>query len=77
MLGIADRSKILNLLNLFFKVIKKIDIEYLREMINEGIEPSKFFKRFFRNNIFYYSKKKFWEILILIYLYQILSKRNY
>jgi len=42
MLGIADRSKILNLLNFIFKGEQKKSIAQLREMINEGIEPTIF-----------------------------------
>jgi len=42
MLGIADRSKILELLNLIFHGDQKKSIEQLREMINEGIEPVNF-----------------------------------
>ena len=42
MLGIADRSKILNLLNLIFKGEQKESLMQLKEMINEGIEPTNF-----------------------------------
>jgi len=42
MLGIADRSKILNLLNLIFQGEQKKSIEQLREMVNLGVEPSNF-----------------------------------
>jgi len=42
MLGIADRSKILNLLNFIFQGEQKKSIKLLREMINEGIEPENF-----------------------------------
>lgn len=42
MLGIADRSKILNLLNFIFQGDQKKSITQLREMINEGIEPTTF-----------------------------------
>ena len=42
MLGIADRSKILKLLSLVFNGEQKKSIDLLREMINEGIEPSNF-----------------------------------
>ena len=42
MLGIADRSKILELLNLIFHGDQKKSIEQLRKMINEGIEPVNF-----------------------------------
>jgi len=42
MLGIADRSKILNLLKLIFDGNQQKSIKQLREMINEGIEPKNF-----------------------------------
>ena len=42
MLGIADRSKTLNLLKLIFEGNQKKSIDHLREMINEGIQPSNF-----------------------------------
>lgn len=42
MLGIADRSKILNLLESIFQGEQKKSITQLREMINEGIEPANF-----------------------------------
>ena len=42
MLGIADRSKILNLLNFIFQGEQNKSIAQLREMINEGIEPTNF-----------------------------------
>ena len=42
MLGIADRSKILNLLTFIFQGEQKKSLTLLKEMINEGIEPSNF-----------------------------------
>ena len=42
MLGIVDRSRILNLLNFIFQGEQKKSIELLREMINQGIEPTNF-----------------------------------
>jgi len=42
MLGIADRSKILNLLTFIFQGEQKKSLMLLKEMINEGIEPSNF-----------------------------------
>jgi DNA polymerase-3 subunit gamma/tau len=42
MLGIVDRSKILNLLIFIFQGEQKKSIELLREMINQGIEPTNF-----------------------------------
>jgi DNA polymerase-3 subunit gamma/tau len=42
MLGIADRSKVLRLLNFIFHGEQKKSIDLLREMINEGIDPKNF-----------------------------------
>ena len=42
MLGAADRSKILQLLNLIFQGEQKKSIDHLKLMVNEGIEPSNF-----------------------------------
>ena len=40
MLGIADRSKILELFRLIFDGEQKIGIQHLRNMIDEGTEPT-------------------------------------
>ena len=69
MLGIADRSKILELLNLIFHGDQKKSIEQLREMINEGIEPVNFLNDLLQI-IYFILQKKILEILILICLYQ-------
>lgn len=42
MLGLADKSKLLHLLNFIFQGDQKKSLESLREMINEGIEPANF-----------------------------------
>ena len=42
MLGLADKSKLLQLLNFIFQGDQKKSLESLREMINEGIEPTNF-----------------------------------
>ncbi len=42
MLGLADRSKILNLLEFIFQAKHKESIALLREMINEGVQPANF-----------------------------------
>jgi len=42
MLGIADRSKILNLLSFIFQGEQKKSLTQLKEMVNEGIEPTNF-----------------------------------
>ena len=46
MLGIADRTKILNLISFIFQGDQKQSIEHLREMINEGIQPANFLNDF-------------------------------
>jgi len=46
MLGLADRSKILSLLNFIIQGDKKKSIECLREMIDDGIEPVNFLNDF-------------------------------
>ena len=42
MLGLADKSKLLHLLNFIFQGDQKKSLESLREMIDEGIEPPNF-----------------------------------
>ena len=42
MLGIADKTKLLNLLNHVFEGDQKKSIDQLREMINEGLDPNSF-----------------------------------
>ena len=42
MLGLADKSKLLHLLNFIFQGDQKKSLASLREMVNEGIEPSNF-----------------------------------
>ena len=39
MLGLADKSKLLYLLNFIFQGDQKKSIEHVREMVNEGIDP--------------------------------------
>ena len=46
MLGLADKTKILNLLNFIFQGDQKKSIEQLRELINEGIQPANFLNDF-------------------------------
>ena len=42
MLGLADKSKLIHLLNFIFQGEQKKSLEILREMINEGIDPNNF-----------------------------------
>ena len=57
MLGLADRSKILNLLNFIFKGDQKKSIEHLRQMINEGVEPTNFLNDLLETIYFIQQKK--------------------
>ena len=57
MLGIADRSKVLNLLNLVFQGDQKKSIELLREMIDEGIQPTNFLNDLLETIYFIQQKK--------------------
>ena len=61
MLGLADRSKILNLFNLILQGDQKKSIEILREMVNEGIEPSNFLNDLLEILYFIQQKKKCWR----------------
>jgi len=61
MLGIADRSKILELLNLIFQGDKKRSVELLRIMVNEGIEPFNFLNDLLEIIYFMQQRKKSWE----------------
>jgi len=42
MLGIADRSKILNLLKLIFQGEQKESLSFLKNMVSQGVEPNQF-----------------------------------
>jgi len=57
MLGIADRSKILNLLNFIFQGDQKKSIEHLREIINQGIDPNLFLNNLLEIIYFIQQKK--------------------
>ncbi len=57
MLGLADRSKILNLLKLIIQGDLKRSIEHLRVMINEGIEPNYFLNDLLETIYFMQQKK--------------------
>ncbi|MBA1338541.1 MAG: DNA polymerase-3 subunit gamma/tau [Pelagibacterales bacterium] len=57
MLGLADRSKILNLLDYIFKGNQIKSIEALKEMINDGIEPASFLNDFLEIIYFIQQKK--------------------
>ena len=56
MLGIADRSKILELLQFVLQGDQKKSIEKIREMINEGIDPANFLNDFLE--ILYFIQRK-------------------
>ncbi len=57
MLGIADRSKILDLLNYIFHGEQKKSTELIREMINNGIEPANFLNDLLETIYFIQQKK--------------------
>ena len=57
MLGLADRSKILNLLNFIFQGDQIKSIECLREMVNDGIEPTNFLNNLLEIIYFIQQKK--------------------
>ena len=57
MLGLADRSKILNLLNFIFQGDQTKSIECLREMVNDGIEPTNFLNNLLEVIYFIQQKK--------------------
>tara|TARA_B110000438_G_scaffold187241_1_gene178932 strand:+ start:1852 stop:3549 length:1698 start_codon:yes stop_codon:yes gene_type:complete len=57
MLGIADRSKIFNLLNFIFQGDQKKSIEQLREIVNQGIDPNAFLNNLLEIIYFIQQKK--------------------
>tara|TARA_B100000029_G_scaffold324141_1_gene316554 strand:- start:1003 stop:2676 length:1674 start_codon:yes stop_codon:yes gene_type:complete len=57
MLGIMDRSKILGLLDLIFQGNQKKSILMLRELVDEGIDPSNFLNDFLELIYFIQQKK--------------------
>tara|TARA_Y100000590_G_scaffold464145_1_gene632886 strand:- start:2518 stop:4209 length:1692 start_codon:yes stop_codon:yes gene_type:complete len=57
MLGIADKSKVLNLLNYIFQGEQKKSIEHLREMVNEGIDSVNFLNELLETVYFIQQKK--------------------
>ena len=57
MLGIADRSKLLNLLEFIFQGELKKSIDHLREMVNEGLQPENFLNDFLEIIHFIQQKK--------------------
>jgi len=56
-LGLADRSKILNLLNFILQGDQKKSLEYLKEMLGEGVEPINFLNDFLEIIYFLQQKK--------------------
>ena len=50
MIGIADRTKILDLLNLIFQGEQKKSIDQLRAMVDQGIEPNNFLNDLLEKN---------------------------
>ena len=62
MLGIADKSKLLSIVNFIFQGDQKKSLECLREMINEGIEPSNFLNDLLEIIYFIQQKKNFGDL---------------
>ena len=62
MLGIADRSKILELLRFIFHGNQQKSIEQLREMINEGVDPINFLNDFLEIIYFILQKKNLGDL---------------
>jgi len=62
MLGIADRSKILDLLNSIFEGKQKESVDQLREMINQGIDPKNFLNDLLEIIYFIQQKKNLGKI---------------
>ena len=56
-LGLADRSKILNLLNLILQGEQKKSLEFLKKMLGEGVEPINFLNDFLEIIYFLQQKK--------------------
>tara|TARA_Y100000590_G_scaffold147774_1_gene169798 strand:- start:1560 stop:3245 length:1686 start_codon:yes stop_codon:yes gene_type:complete len=61
MLGIADKSKLLNLLKFIFEGEQKKSIDQLRELINEGIQPTNFLNDLLEIIYFIQQKKSLGE----------------
>ena len=59
MLGIADKSKILELINLIFQGDKKNSTVLLREMVDQGIEPNNLLNDFLEVIYFIQQRKNF------------------
>ncbi len=62
MLGIADRSKILNLLQFIFQGEQKKSITQLKEMVEEGLEPTNFLNDLLETIYFIQQKKNLGNI---------------
>jgi DNA polymerase-3 subunit gamma/tau len=60
MLGLADKSKLLRLLNFIFQGNQKESLESLRELINVGVEPSNFLNDLLEI-IYFIQQKKYWK----------------
>ena len=68
MLGIADRSKNLNLINFIFQGEQKKSIEQLREMVNQGIQPASFLNDLLEIVYFIQQKKTFGKFESELYI---------
>ena len=68
MLGIADRSKNLNLINFIFQGEQRKSIEQLREMVNQGIQPASFLNDLLEIVYFIQQKKTFGKFESELYI---------
>ena len=62
MLGVADKSKVLELISLVFKGDKKKSIELLREMVNQGIDATSFLNDLLEIIYFIQQRKNFGDL---------------
>ena len=62
MLGIADRSKVLDLMKFIFEGNQKKSINQLRDLINEGIDPTSFLNDFMEMIYFILQKKRLGDV---------------
>jgi len=62
MLGIADRSKVLDLMKFIFEGNQKESINQLRNLVNEGIDPTSFLNDFMEMIYFILQKKRLGDV---------------
>ena len=60
MLGIADKSKIINLINCIFEGNEKGALEELKELSDGGLDAKNFLNDFLEITLFIWQKSKSW-----------------